>query len=187
MESSIQFACLRTFIYYIFIILLIYGGYEDSHVTCTLNSISCVTNLEEKTSNLTVLCLSVKYTHHIFIVGLINCHVLSLCQPLILNYKQPTLTIRKNTPRLSPALQVCTTWHQRKFSLHWTATLSLLYNIGKEMAEYTRLKIRARGCSNTLFLVALLRHNWCHVRKHLLKQWPTVKNWSTVSQAHLSL
>ena len=33
MESSIQFACLRAFIYYIFIILLIYGGYEDSHVT----------------------------------------------------------------------------------------------------------------------------------------------------------
>ena len=107
--------------------------------------------LEEKTSNLTVLCLSVKYTHNIFIVGLINCHVLSLCQPLILNYKQPTLTIRKNTPRLSPALQVCTTWHQRKFSLHWTATLSLLYNIGKEMADYTRLKIRARGCSKFIF------------------------------------
>ena len=117
MGSSIQFAR-YTFIYYIFIMLRIYGGYEDSHVTCTLNSISCVTVLEEKTSNLTVLCLSVKCTHNIFIVGLINCHVLSLCQPLILNYKQPTLTIRKNTPRLSPALQVCTTWHQRKFSLH---------------------------------------------------------------------
>ena len=43
------------------------------------------------------------------------------------------------------------------------------------------------GAVQSLFLVALLRHNWCHVRKHLLKQWPTVKNWSTVSQAHLSL
>ena len=174
MESSIQFARLRTFVYYIFIILRIYGGYEDSHVTCTLNSISCVTILEEKTSNLTVLCLSVKYTHHIFIVGLINCHVLSLCQPLILNYKQPTLTIRKNTPGLSPALQVCTTWHQRKFSLHWTATLSLLYNIGKEIADYTRLKIRARGCSKFIFS--------CTVTPQLVSRSETLTKTMTYSE-----
>ena len=46
--------------------LLLCGGYIDSHVICTLNSVSCVTNLEEKNSNLTVPCLSVKCTHHGF-------------------------------------------------------------------------------------------------------------------------
>ena len=47
-------------------------------------------------------------------------------------------------------------------------------------------KIYARGCSKFI-LVILLCKNWCHVRKHIPKQWTAVKNWSTVSQAHLCL
>ena len=47
-------------------------------------------------------------------------------------------------------------------------------------------KIYARRCSK-FTLVSLLCNNWCHVRKHIPKQWTAVKNWSTVSQAHLCL
>ena len=53
--------------------------------------------------------------------------------------------------------EVCTTWHQRKFSLHWTATLSLLYNTGKEMADHTRLKNLCSGLFKVYFSYTVMQ------------------------------
>ena len=71
--------------------------------------------------------------------------------------KARSRSARQNTPRLSPALQVWTTWHQRKIFLHWTATLSLLYNIGKEMADHTRLKNLCSGLFKVYFSYTVMQ------------------------------